>query len=504
MKITEYSHGFTVTDLDYVESKIVREFCLRLVQHGLTKKRGKFVRVAMKTYASATANRKIFRFHINLIRQFKHHLKVNGIDIEEVSITVKKINKSKIKPYKFKKLDFPPPRDYQEPIIEYCLDNATHSKVVTLQTGKGKTFISMSVAAARGVRTCIILKSMYVFRWYDDFKEKFDFGPLELVVVGSTAEFIKIQQLALKDNLDVGVLIISHGLMRNYIKDYEKSNGLSRKYPIKPQDFFEKMGIGLRIIDEVHIDFHNVFKQLLFTHVDQTLELSATLVSSDDYMNSMYEIAFPANTRNNGGTYDKFIDVIAVMYNAEKVKRIRHLGAMGYSHGEFEKSVMAQKDLREKYKDLIIHYVKEQYLNKRQPGMKYIVFCASVQMCTYLTKEIGKVAEGLKVLRYCEDDSSDNLTNSDITVSTLLSAGTAVDVVNLLGVLITTAINSRQSNEQALGRPRRLKDFPDVSPTVAYFVCRDIPQHLEYHTNKKHFFKGKVLSHNESYSDLTL
>ena len=117
MKITEYSHGFTVTDLDYVESKIVREFCLRLVQHGLTKKRGKFVRVAMKTYASATANRKIFRFHINLIRQFKHHLKVNGIDIEEVSITVKKVNKPKIKPYKFKKLDFPPPRDYQEPII---------------------------------------------------------------------------------------------------------------------------------------------------------------------------------------------------------------------------------------------------------------------------------------------------------------------------------------------------------------------------------------------------
>ena len=504
MKIIEYSHGFTVTDLNYVQTKVVKEFCLRLVQYGLAKKGRKFVKVAMKTYASATANRGIFRFHVNMLDEFKHHLKVNGIGQEDIKHTQKKVDQSKIRKFKFRPKAMPPPRDYQVPIIKYCLDNKTRSKVVTLQTGKGKTFISMSAAMARGVRTCIVLKSAFVFRWFDDLREKFEFGELELVVVGSTEEFIKMQKLALLDDLDVGVIIISHGLMRNYLKDYEKSNGRSKKYPIKPQDFYEKMGIGLRIIDEVHIDFHNVFKQIIFTHVDQTLDLSATLVSSDAYMNRMYEIAFPALQRNSGGTYDKFIDVTAIIYRAANVGRIRHTGAIGYNHIEFENSIMKQKDLREKYRDFIVGRVKEYYLDIRQPGMKYLVFFASIDMCTYMTAAIAKSAKDLVVSRYCEDDPNTNLTESDIAVSTLLSAGTAVDLPNLLGALITTNVNSRQSNEQALGRPRRLVNYADVSPTVHYLICENIEQHMLYHRNKQEFFKGKVLSHKENYINFTL
>lgn len=504
MKIIEYSHGFTVTDLTHVQSKVTKEFCLRLVQYGLAKKGRKFVKVAMKTYASATANRAIFRFHINMLDEFKHHLKVNGIGQEDIKHTLKRVDKGKIKKFKFRPIDMPPPRDYQVPIIKYCLDNTTRAKIVTLQTGKGKTFISMSAAMERGVRTAIILKSAFVFRWYDDLRAKFDFKELEIVVVGSTEEFIKMQKLALLDDLDVGVIIISHGLMRNYLKDYEKSNGRSKKYPIKPQDFYERMGIGLRIIDEVHIDFHNVFKQILFTHVDQTLDLSATLVSSDASMNRMYEIAFPAATRNNGGTYDKFIDVTAIIYRMANTKRIRYTGAIGYNHIEFESSIMKQKDLRERYRDFIVGRVKAYYLDIKQPGMKYLVFFASIDMCTYMTKAIAKAATGLVVKRYCEDDPNENLTESDIAVSTLLSAGTAVDIPNLLGALITTNVNSRQSNEQALGRPRRLVNYEDVSPTVHYLICEDIEQHMAYHRNKQEFFKGKVKSHKENYINFTL
>jgi hypothetical protein len=92
------------------------------------------------------------------------------------------------------------------------------------------------------------------------------------------------------------------------------------------------------------------------------------------------------------------------------------------------------------------------------------------------------------------------LERSDIGVSTVLSAGTAVDIKNLRYNLMTTAIDSQQSNEQTLGRTRLLKDWPDITPRFRYFVCSSIEKHMLYHRNKLDYFKGKVKSHGQEQS----
>jgi hypothetical protein len=93
------------------------------------------------------------------------------------------------------------------------------------------------------------------------------------------------------------------------------------------------------------------------------------------------------------------------------------------------------------------------------------------------------------------NDPYDELLECDIGVTTIGSGGTAIDLANLRVSLMTTAIDSRQSNEQVLGRTRRLKDFPEIVPEFVYFVCRDIEQHIKYDNNKRDFFKGKVVEH---------
>ncbi|MNI71442.1 hypothetical protein D3C73_1273150 [compost metagenome] len=69
---------------------------------------------------------------------------------------------------------------------------------------------------------------------------------------------------------------------------------------------------------------------------------------------------------------------------------------------------------------------------------------------------------------------------------------------------MTTAIDSRQSNEQVLGRTRPLKDWPDVTPEFIYFGCLEIDQHCKYHRHKLEFFKNKVVSHMEVMSRYVL
>ena len=80
-------------------------------------------------------------------------------------------------------------------------------------------------------------------------------------------------------------------------------------------------------------------------------------------------------------------------------------------------------------------------------------------------------------------------------VSTLLSAGTAVDVKRLRTAFMTTAVGSIDANIQAFWRIRELKEYPHVTPDFIYLVCSDIPQHREYHRIKVEEYKGYALSH---------
>ena len=62
---------------------------------------------------------------------------------------------------------------------------------------------------------------------------------------------------------------------------------------------------------------------------------------------------------------------------------------------------------------------------------------------------------------------------------------------------MTTAVDSQIANEQSLGRTRPVKSYPELTPEFCYFVCVDIPKHMQYHRNKKQVFNGLVKYHTE-------
>jgi hypothetical protein len=124
-----------------------------------------------------------------------------------------------------------------------------------------------------------------------------------------------------------------------------------------------------------------------------------------------------------------------------------------------------------------------------------IVYCATVDLCTKVTEALTFRCPQLLVQRYTSDDDYEEMIKADLIVSTIKSLGTAIDVPGLRIILMTDAINSSQANIQAIGRLRRLKDFPDVTPEFLYLVNLDIPKHVEYHQNKIETFKSRVLSH---------
>lgn len=368
------------------------------------------------------------------------------------------------------------------------------------------TYIAQYCMNELKLRTVLHFKGGYVERWKGDLEKTFEFKRGLLLIVRGSKDLIALMRMQLEGTLKAQVIIITTATMREYFKDYEESNGRSEIYPIKPIDFYPKMQVGFRVGDEIHQEFFNNFKIDLYTHVVKSLSLSATMESSDQFKNKMAAIAYPPNQRHDGGGYDAYIAVTAWMYQLDHETKIRYMGAQGYSHTTFEESVMKNPRLLKAYLKIIERVVYSKFIGSFEHGQKMLVFCATTDMCTIVMERLKHIHTDFNIVRYAAslNDPYDELLECDIGVSTIGSAGTAIDLANLKVSLMTTAIDSRQSNEQVLGRTRRLVGWPDITPEFIYLVCMDIEQHQKYMMNKKEFFKGKVVSHGEMRSGVVL
>ena len=234
----------------------------------------------------------------------------------------------------------------------------------------------------------------------------------------------------------------------------------------------------------------------LYLHVPKSQALSATLDPDDSFLKQMYQLIFPLSARMSGGSYIKYIDVTAVMYHLEYWDKVKYQGAQGYSHTVYEQWLRKKQKTLERYLKMLLSIVKKEYLEKKKPGQKMLIYAATVEMCQIIKDYLeSQLDDDLKINKYTAEDEFHILLTSDITVTTLGSAGTGVDVTGLIVCLMTTALSSGQRNIQVLGRLRELHDHPDQNPHFLYLTCRDIPKHMEYHEKKRQLFLGKVLTH---------
>ena len=359
------------------------------------------------------------------------------------------------------------------------------------------TFLSLYALREIGHRVAIILKGMYVDKWIGDIEEAYGAEKGALMVIRGIPQLRAAIQMATLGKFTPRVVVISNKTMFMYLKYYEQ-NGVDEFLPVAPLDFYKHLGIGVRLIDEVHQEFHCNFRQDLYTHIPLTLSLSATLEPDSPFIREMYEICWPPGTWAPEMEYHKFIAVKSVWYRLADPNKLRWLNFMRqYSHTEYEKSILKQPKILQNYLDMIVDLVERAFIEKREPGQKMMIFVATVQMATVLRDLLANLHPTLLVNRYVSEDEYEDLVGADISVTTLQSAGTAVDVPNLRITLMTTALSTKQGNIQVLGRTRPLKDWPDVTPEFFFLSAKDVDKHVQYAREKKEKLSGKVLSFQE-------
>lgn len=498
-KITKYSHFFKCTHITPGGNVLIRQFAKRFIQHGMIRKpNGKFVYAGVRIYAASNRNRTEYRFHITTFTDFIRLLEDNYIlpshyVIEECPMYLPVQNVIEIKPEWSL-------RDYQVPVVDFIIKPPhINTRLVQLQTGRGKTLSFLFAAGKLGTRVVAVIKPAYIDKWVSDIVKTCNVRLDEIVTVSGSAELKALITLASEGLLEYKFILVANRTFLNWIKLYESvdvNSALDLGYDCVPEDFFEHVGAGIRLIDEVHQEAHGNFKIDMYTNVPIAVSLSATLENMDGFVESMYKVMCPMTDRFKEDFVDRYINATALTYTISRGVHYRTTehGSRNYSHNAFEKSLIKVPKAMHAYFKMIRNTIDTTYLAEYKPGDKLAVFCSSIHMCTLLTKYLSDIYFNFDVRRYVEQDPYENIIEADIRITTILSGGTAIDIPGLTTVILTTSVMSVVSNKQTLGRLRKIEGR---KTRFYYFVCTDIPKHLEYHRSKQEMLKSYALTCNE-------
>lgn len=499
IEIIKRSHSFQVkTNYRGLASTIAR-FAERFEEREWKKVKGQPATFQLlKSYHVTNKIGNEFVFHINAFKEFIGYLHWVGIDeslytVDQMSMhRPEKIDINIVSPYK--------PMEEQVPLIKY-LGEPGKTKILTLQTGKGKTYCFLQGFATIKERCALILPAKYIQRWVDDLTgpgQVVDLSEDDLWVVKGSADFARLIQAAKNGEFKAKMVIFSSTTFQLYLKAFRDDPVVALKeYGCEPIKLMKLLKVGVLGRDEVHELFHFNFLVDLSINVPKTISLSATVDFDNKMTNKMCALMFPKAEQINNGEWDKYIKAIGLFWKLEKPKNIRCTLNGAYNHGAFESSIIKHKPTLEHYLDMVQDIVESVY-SRFDPGEKVIVFAYTVQMCTLIAKRLEEAyahEPTIAINRYVGEDDYGDLLTGDLIVSTLKSAGTAVDIPKLRAVVMTTAIYSTQSNVQALGRLRKLKNKPHIHPEFYYLICKDIDKHIDYHKAKVKQFDGKVFSH---------
>lgn len=501
-RIDLQTHNFKVTKFTPHVRSVLINFSKGMGQMGMVRKTfNRFVKAIVRVFAARSKEKTYYRFHRNQYDEFVKYCANWGLNTKQFEVVEHEPFEGE--PANFEYIDKRSARDYQEPIINYILEDG-HVKIVTLDPGRGKTFIFLQAANKINKRVILVIKAMYIDKWIIDAKVAFKFSKGELITVRGSENLKDLMRLRDLGEDNFKFVICSNKTFNKYIKDFELYGEKTMKdmgYLYMPDEFFGKMGFGVKAVDEVHQELHGNYRQDMYTHIPKTVSLSGTLLSEDSFIEKIFSVMFPKELRYNDKGRKVYLGVEALYYSISNVnQRIRYINPAlkSYSHVRFEQSILKDKTLLESYGSMIFDVVQKRFIDKRKKRQKCLVYFSTVEMCTHMTAKLKKIHPTLNVVRYVSEDDYEDMLEGDLIVSTLKSLGTAIDIPGLVLALMTDALSSLQANLQAAGRLRDLQDWPDQTPEFLYLVCSDIDKHIDYHRKKKDIFTGRVVYHKET------
>ena len=341
------------------------------------------------------------------------------------------------------------PREHQVPVIEYLKNKEPYRKGLAIQTGSGKTVSAIAGMVAYGKVGMIVVSKLH-HQWAESLFQFTDIKEDQLCIIQGFQSLANIIESEKKPE----VFVFSLETLRAYCLQ----QGHYETLPSFEQ-FVKYFGIGTKIMDEVHLNFHADTLIDLSCNVPNNIYLTATFTSGNPGTRRIFNRIYPPELRFGNKILKKYTTAYCCGYrgNVPEKKVVRQ---RGYNHVKYEQYLLKRPTYLSDYLDRVVSsLVYSHYINRRKSGQKLAIFFSTIDMVEAAYQWCIKQFPELKVSKYIAGVKDDVLKTSDIIVTTPKSMSVGTDVKNLITVINTVSTKSPPAVLQICGR---LREIPGV------------------------------------------
>jgi superfamily II DNA or RNA helicase len=363
-------------------------------------------------------------------------------------------------------MKYGPRDDLQKDSINFLMkmknDNYMRERLLSLRTGKGKTYVTINVISKYKKKPFIIVDTLELaYQWEREFLKHTDLKKEDIIIL-SGSEIVEKE----KKKSSGKVYIAIHRTLTNILdEDYNSVNLL-----------MNKLKIGIRVFDEAHVNFKNVCMINSLSNVEYTIFLTATPSRSNYTDDHLYGKVMRRIPYFNGkGIYGERYHTVVLFKMDSKPSLDEQLASKtkyGFSAGKWASNL--ENESYEIFLRVVLNIFEKFKLEERKK--KIAIMLPTISLIKKLKNDLDKninLSTGLFIGEIKKSEREEALKqNIILTNDKMFDKG--IDVQDLEILINFIPFGSLVKTEQIMGRLRYgenkssiLIDVTDIGYTSA-------------------------------------
>lgn len=367
------------------------------------------------------------------------------------------------------------PTELQNYVLENIIGGNSIDKLLynqwflNLPTSSGKTLTSLYFASLVKYKTLIICPNKTILnQWINTLDNKFIISSQSRLIIKNS----KILDKIIEDNekfTDVDIYICTSTL----INSFSNKRGWGELNPL-----FEKMGIGLLIIDEAHLHMGLTIRVSAATNVKYTLFLSA------DYGRGNYDeerrfLSLFAKTpviRPTDEMLSSFKNTVAIVveFNSQPTPMEKQYAI--YNRYGFSSNAYISYQIKKGVIFRVLKFVIESINKTNYDHSQTVILCTNIDPINDIAHHLKQYFPDKMIIRYhgnVPEEEKAMVDDADIIVATYLMFSTGIDKPRIKYIIGTNQSNKIEDNQTA-GRAGRTQISSNTAIETYYIMLIDV------------------------------
>lgn len=357
-------------------------------------------------------------------------------------------------------------------------DNKQRSRFLSLNTGTGKTYITINFISTLGKKPLIIVDTLdLAAQWKREFMKHGELTENDIIIL-SGQDIVNKQQ----KNPTGKIYIAIHRTLGNMLTEDTNSVNI----------LMNKLKIGIRVFDESHVDFGNICRINSLSNVEYTLYLTATPNRSNFNDDSLYGKVFRNVPYFNGKELDqeKYHTVVLYPMNSHPTLDVKAGIRTKYGFSSPKWASYINDDAYDTLLETVEDILKTFKLEERKK--KTVIMLPTIELIKKLQKDLSENHPGLEIGTFIGEVRKDKrieelakpliLTNDKIFDK-------AIDVKDLEVLINFVQLGSAVKTEQIIGRLRYNKGKSSILIDVTDYGFEECVKQFKL---RRRFYKKKA------------